>query len=627
MVDSEKISCSRFLLRKHGVINSNPTGAIHFFGYHMNIPLRRPKRLFIPAFSIVFIVILLLVLISVSTYRNLDRDKKKVRGFVHRQGVMLIHTLEAGVRAGLRQPRRSDETLELLMRETAESEDVAYVYLIDGSGKTIFRSDAPGTDDENARKWPERIEGEHETILTRLRTRPDHVQVFEFAKRFEPFHPNAASTVRMPGVGQATQGRGDEDMIIVVALKMQAFEEARQTDFHHAVIMASIVLALGSGAIFFIFVIQNYYLVNRTLRQTRDYTRLVVEHMANGLLSIDRSGNVLSFNRPALEMLGVNEADLLELNLRVVIDFTASGIDETLSHCAAVLEKEIRHKIPFRGESDRIIPLAMSVTPILDDAGECQGAVIVLRDLTQIRLLEAKVRRTEQLAAIGKLAAVVAHEVRNPLSSIKGLAQFLRQGLKDRPKVQQYVEVMITEVDRINQVVTDLLVIARPFEAERMPTDIVALIDHVIMLVQADADSRRIAIHRDCAADIGLVSLDGDQMKPALLNLLLNALQSIVNNGRIDIGVSMDQHAGMLHLWVADDGPGIPPEDQQKIFEPYFTTREKGTGLGLAIVQKIVENHDGVIQVESPMGTTGHGCRFDLTIPIDGKANSIEADR
>ncbi len=585
--------------------------------------ITRPKVLFIPALSIVIVVVLLLVMISVSTFQNLDRDREKALEFVHRQGLLLIQTLEAGIRAGLVGRDLSDQVIERLIRETADGEDVAYVYILDGTGKMIIRSDQPGTDDESARTWPEEITGGFEATLSRMRTRPDRVQVYELAKRFTPTSPHAASNSRMPGSLAPEDGDEYGDTIIVTALKMQAFEEARQTDLHHAVIMAAIVLALGSGAIFFIFVIQNYYLVNRTLKQTRDYTRLVVENMANGLLSIDRAGRVLSFNRPAMEMLGLEERHLQAADLREIIDFQESGIDDILNRCTAVLEKEIHFKTRS-GPADKIVPLAITATPILGEGSDCRGAVLVLRDLTQIKQLEARVRRTEQLAAVGRMAAVVAHEVRNPLSSIKGFAQFLRQALNERPKEREYADIMIKEVDRINRVVTDLLVIARPLEAERQPTDVKALLVHTVTLIQADADSRGIAVQVDCPGQPGTFSLDGNQMNSALLNLLLNALQAVETAGYICIGGAVDDQKSVLHLWVLDSGPGIAADDHKKIFEPFFTTREKGTGLGLAIVQKILDNHGGLIQVQSPVGNTGRGCRFDLFIPKEEQAVSME---
>ena len=262
-----------------------------------------------------------------------------------------------------------------------------------------------------------------------------------------------------------------------------------------------------------------------------------------------------------------------------------------------------------------MIFLALSATPIRDETGTCRGAVIVLRDLSVIKKLEEKVRRSEKLAAIGELAAGIAHEIRNPLSSIRGFAQFLRHALKDKPQEQVYADTMVAEVDRINRVVSDLLTFARPVEAELVPTEITDLIEHAVRLVAADASSRDVQIQTRIA-DVSKLPLDANQMTQALLNLLLNALQAVDPGGRIEIGADFNVEEACLDLWIADNGPGISPDQKEKIFEPFFTTREKGTGLGLAIVHKIVENHQGEIQIESPIGGSTTGCRFTMIIPM-----------
>jgi two-component system sensor histidine kinase HydH len=271
-----------------------------------------------------------------------------------------------------------------------------------------------------------------------------------------------------------------------------------------------------------------------------------------------------------------------------------------------VLDKEINH----RKKSGEIVPLALSITPIIGEDSTCQGAVIVMRDLSEIKQLEEKVRRSEKLAAIGKLAAGVAHEIRNPLSSIRGFAQYLRNAFKDKPREKEYTETIVLEVDRINSVVTDLLTFARPMEAELIPTDLTD-----VRLVEEDALSLNVDIQLDIQ-DLTKIPLDANQMTQAVLNLLLNALQAVKNGGRIEVGAELNPSDSLLKIWVEDDGSGITADQKEKVFDPFFTTREKGTGLGLAIVHKIVENHSGEINLQSPLAGKTRGCRFTITIPI-----------
>jgi two-component system sensor histidine kinase HydH len=499
-----------------------------------------------------------------------------------------------------------------LLQETAKSKDIAYVYIIDEHGTIVHHSDPLKTG--VIIDWKPHITQEDQ-IDTRIKTLPDSTHIYELAKFFSPMyeptmmhHRNSQMGLDSKQLANSHSHRGDT---IILGMKMTAYEQARHADIQHAFIMAAIILILGSGAFFFIFVIQNYYLVDKTLKQTKDYTREVVANMANGLISIDSGGKVVSFNMLALELLGIERTEIQGIDLRTLIDFEISDIQSTLTECVPVLDYEIYHP----RKAGEMVPLALSATPIRDAKGGCDGAVIVLRDLREIKLLQEKVKRSEKLAAIGELAAGVAHEIRNPLSSIRGFAQFLRHSLKDKPQEKEYAETMVTEVDRINRVITDLLTFARPMTVELSPTDITELIEHSARLVEADALSRDVNI-RMKISDLTKLPLDANQITQALLNLLLNALQASPPNGNIEIGAELDASNSQLHLWVKDDGPGIRNNLIEKIFEPFYTTHEKGTGLGLAIVHKIAENHNGEIRVNSPPKGMTRGCCFSIVIPI-----------
>ncbi len=569
------------------------------------------RKLYLPALSIVAVVFLLLVLVSISTYRNLDREKTRALHFFYRQGVALLRSIEAGARTGMKSLMWQEMTLGNLLRETAKDTDIAYVYLADEHGRIVHHSAGVHPGQMNA--WKP-VLTRADQVATRIRTLPGGSQVYELAKFFAPMY--APSTVHRQqdaaDIEQVVAPHSHRGDIIVLGMKMTTIEAAQRADIQHAVIMAAIVLVLGSGTLFFIFVIQNYYLVNRTLKQTEDYTRQVVANMANGLLSINPKGRVVSYNQLGLELLGLEEAKIQDLDLSTIVNFKTSGIVRTLSEHIPVLEHEIDH----RKKSGQSIPLALSATPICDENGHCSGAVIILRDLSEIKRLQQRVKRSEKLAAIGELAAGVAHEIRNPLSSIRGFAQFLAKTLHDKPKEREYAQTMISEVDRINRVVTDLLTFARPMPATVAPTDVSALVAHCIRLAKAQADARQVSIHSR-VADVSILPLDGNQLTQALLNLLLNAVQAADPGGRIEIGAELNVTDSRLVFWVEDDGHGIAQEKMEKIFEPFFTTRETGTGLGLSIVHKIVENHRGEIQVQCPPAGKTRGCRFTIRIPVD----------
>jgi two-component system sensor histidine kinase HydH len=245
--------------------------------------------------------------------------------------------------------------------------------------------------------------------------------------------------------------------------------------------------------------------------------------------------------------------------------------------------------------------------------GQAIGSVLLLRDLREIRDLQEKVRRGERLASLGRLAAGVAHEVRNPLSSIRGFAQYFRNRFKDQKEELEYASIMVKEVDRLNRVITELLDFARPKEPHREPHSLENIFDHSLRLLQPELAKKRVAVERDFEPHLPLVRVDRDQISQAILNLLLNSLESIDAGGKIRIGLGKIDSSPWLQVAISDTGRGIPREDLSRVFEPFFSTKRKGTGLGLAIVHQIVESHGGEVQVESK---EGEGTTFRITLPV-----------
>lgn len=566
------------------------------------------RELYLPAVSIIATVVMLLVLIGISTYRNLDRQKQRALAFIHHEGVTLLKSLEAGARSGILMQHWAGNSVGSLIREMARNEDVSYIYMVDKRGIIVHASD-PQRQGRHA-PWTLRLDDERQ-VISRIRKLPDGTHIYELAKLFAPFRslpPDLRPLRRQVLKSWPHLHRG---AVVVLGMKMTFFETARRQDLQHAMIMAGILLVLGSGTLFFIFVIQNYYVVNRSLMETRDYTRQVVSSMANGLLSVDPDGRITSCNPLGRKLLGLSTEKVRGRKLADVMDVKAAGVDRALLQCRRVPDREILH---VRKDGQQI-PMGFSISPIVAEDGLCSGAVLVIRDLREIRQLEERVRRNERLAAVGRLAAGVAHEIRNPLSSIRGFARYLSHSLADRPKEQQYADIIIKEMDRINRVVSDLLTFARPLQLKTQPADIAELVTHTLRLVESDAVAVGARLQSQVNGRMGAFPIDAAQITQALLNLLLNSLQCLTAGGRVEVGADLTPDGRALLLWVEDDGPGIPKVDREKVFDPFYTTREGGTGLGLAIVHKIVENHHGEIMIDSPPGSQPSGCRITLVLP------------
>jgi len=225
--------------------------------------------------------------------------------------------------------------------------------------------------------------------------------------------------------------------------------------------------------------------------------------------------------------------------------------------------------------------------------------------------LQQQLRRSERLSALGNLAAGVAHEIRNPLSSIKGFATFLL-GKMEKEHDAHAAHMLIQEVDRLNRVVSGLLEFARPDDIRLAPAALAPVVRHALELCASDAASKDISVRFTPAPDLPLIAADADRLAQALLNLFLNAIQAMDTGGGLDISSCRDQATDKVLLRIADTGAGIAPEALAAIFDPYVTGRSSGTGLGLAIVHRIVEQHGGEIRVESAVGK---GSVFFLYLP------------
>ncbi len=235
----------------------------------------------------------------------------------------------------------------------------------------------------------------------------------------------------------------------------------------------------------------------------------------------------------------------------------------------------------------------------------------------RIIAIEEQLRRAERLSLMGELSAVLAHEIRNPLGSIRGTAEILKDDFAPGDRKYEFVEILVKETERLNRVVEEFLRQARPQPGTRERFDLAEELRMVATLVAAEAKRRGITLDMQVAA----VELSGDrdQLRQVVLNLLLNALHATPAEGRVTLAVN--ENGAMIELQVTDTGSGIPPADLPRLFEPFFTTKEEGTGLGLAVAKRIVTAHGGTISVQSE---EGEGTTVTLRLPAIGTEDTDE---
>ena len=350
----------------------------------------------------------------------------------------------------------------------------------------------------------------------------------------------------------------------------------------------------------------------------------MVANMRNGVLAIDRSGSLVLINDEAIRAFGLpRDLDYLGQPYGAVF----RQHPDVVRVLAGAFEMAA---LPNRAElrlkpTDKVIGYTLSL--IRDERDEAIGAALFFKDLTHVEQLEERERLRDRLAALGEMAAAMAHEIKNPLAGIEVMAGLLRRQLADKQDAQALVNDIMGEAKMANAIVQEMLEFVRPV---RLQLDRASVADAVSSAVtMADGKAKRGEIHVDVSVPASLPRIQGDahQLTQVFANLLINAYEALNGRGNVAVAARLlaDGEEGELlpdgnHgvptvlIEVTDDGPGVSPELLDRIFNPFFTTKPQGSGLGLAIVRKIVDAHEGRIDVR---GTSGQGTCFRVTLPVE----------
>ncbi|MCF6335781.1 MAG: ATP-binding protein [Spirochaetales bacterium] len=384
---------------------------------------------------------------------------------------------------------------------------------------------------------------------------------------------------------------------IILDLKMFEYQEAQAEDIRFSILYGLILLVVGSASFYFLLLAQNYYVTNHTLKTMESYTQNILESMPNGLISLDNEGKIESINHNALQLLKLDSDKIKGKKIDVVLQNCKLPEPSLLDN--NILQKQIECQL----NDNSVIPLNITVSKLNNGLGEKIGLVIILSDLRDIRSLEKQILRSERLASLGRMAAGIAHEIRNPLSSIKGFVQYFRNKFPDNSRDRAYASVVVNEVDRLNRVIQDMLNFAKPKEPKLEKIILQDVIDHSLKLMKPDISGNAIEVSTNYSETSPIYIFgDFDMLTQVFLNLLLNAIDAMKTNGKLSI--SIFRKAEITNVIMTDNGEGIPDKNIRKIFDPFYTSKKEGAGLGLAIVHRIIESHEGEISVESIPGST-----------------------
>ncbi len=568
---------------------------------------------------------LLLILLALFTVSNYQREKELMADALVQKGLTLMRFINSSARESMRDNLRSSETLirwedqvYTAMEQAVEQPGVESVHLIDQEGAIVSGAglNSNNTIDTSTLAFAKSLKvGNQKPYIARS---IEDKQGGKTSQRFQiaawqmqpdrPGHPELLE--RGPGRGQMMRRFAnqphfaalqeemkrmlDKHLIYVVQLDYEQFNSSLRRQLLQIIILSIVTLLVGIAGALSSMTLRGLKGSQQSLGTMRAFTDILISALPIGLIATDSQGVIQVCNDAAGEVLGV---DTRRIRGKIPEVCLPHGLAKMLAGNNHSGNAERQKEISLDLDPEKPMTLQLASMVVLDNDGCSAGEVLLIRDLTAVKLLEKELQRSERLAALGKMAAGVAHELRNPLSSIKGLAVLLKSQLSAIGTGVETADVLVKEVERLNRSIGELLDYAKPGQLARQPTAICEIIKKTISLIQVDVESYKISLVLDLAEDLPMVHVDRDKLNQVVLNLLLNAIQAMPNGGILTIRTERD--GGMIAISIRDSGEGISPENLPRVFDPYFTTKSNGTGLGLALSAKIVEEHGGTIKIYS----------------------------
>ncbi|AGW12938.1 ATP-binding protein [Megalodesulfovibrio gigas] len=600
----------------------------------MRSPTPSPFAAGLPAtaWAVAGAALILALVVGIMAWMSAHRAKQAMSSLLLEKGEAIITAVEAGARTGLRGHRRgmpAEERLQILLEEMAAQPNVLFLALTDARGRLQLHS---GSQEIGGQLWNEADMAALAPGCApqwRIVEAPDGKQAFLVYRAYSPLAPHCSPAMRAqladhpPGarlgwcsVDNGTCPDPSTGHALFVGLDITPFDAARRDDLRNTALLSLALLVLGGGGVASLFWARDARQSRLLLARSQTLAAEALTQMPAGCLVVDPSGRIDRCNATAAAMLGLAcDQTGAEAGARTAIDHLPSELAEAIR---PVLQEGLavdRELLLTRPDAEpRPVQLTVSAmppgpgTPEQDAPG---GALVILRDLTDMKRLQDAVRRRDKLAAVGSLAAGVAHEIRNPLGAIKAAATFFSGQFPAHSDGDRMAALMLREVDRLNRVVGELLELGRPSGASLREVAIGDVVDRCISLLRFDLEQQHIAINNAIPPDLPAIHGDADKLLQALLNLMLNAMEAmhrVEDRPRVLTLAARLEPAGAAHtvvLEVRDTGPGIPDDLLPTLFTPYVTTRPQGAGLGLAVVQQIMEAHHGEVRLANAVPGPG----------------------
>lgn len=356
--------------------------------------------------------------------------------------------------------------------------------------------------------------------------------------------------------------------------------------------------------------------LNAEIERMHEFQEKLIMTSGDGIIANDREGNILIFNEGAEKILGYSREEVVgKTNVRDIYPPGVARQVKKMIYCPghSGSGRLVAYETVCLSKSGEEVPIELSASLIFEDDQEV-GTVGFFRDLRERRQLQEKVLQAERLAVLGRMSAHISHEIKTPLMLIGGFARQVRDHLDQSPeKLKEKLDLIVGEIKRLEDFLAEVGSYTRFSQPNKVPGDLNALIRDTARLLEPSLQEHHIQLALDLDPALGEIAFDPGHLRQVLLNLLKNSIEAMAAGGRL--GISSHAQDGRAVVEVADTGEGIPPEDMEKLFQPFFTTKAKGSGLGLAICQRIMQAHQGEIKLES---AAGQGTRVSLFLPAEG---------
>jgi len=543
-------------------------------------------------------------LLTYSTFENINRAQLVMEGFLRDKGETIIRSLEVGSRTYRMHHRGENNPLHAFLLENSKEEGIFFIRLSGLDGGILFQTDDPSTP-------PKQEELSH--LASSLHSHGKNISdpgVYVMTRVFMYDQSVPAMPAMHPlAPDRQLVGSIAGEVLITIGLSTRQFDAARKQDQHHTVFMAALLSLVGSAGIYFIFLYHRMWLTKASLADMKLYADSVFASIPVGLVTLDRDNRVVSCNRKTEEIIGRSSDSLYGTGLGEIFPGDGPVIEE-------LCDDGLDHDAQCVGVDGVVVPVTINGSNLVNYDGRGIGKVLILKDMRAIREMEMQLERSRRMAALGRMAAGIAHEIRNPLGTLRGFAHFFGRQPGVGEEVKSYAALMVSEVDRLNNTVSGLLQFARPRELQMQSVNLDELLAKTAALMASDLVGRSLRFQCRTDTDIRCTG-DPDLLLQALMNLVKNSISATAEGGEISLTAVEDDQT--VRIKVADSGCGMNEQERERMFDPFFTTKNTGTGLGLTVSHRIIEQHKGFFEIRSAPGA---GTTITLILPKGQLQNS-----